>query len=334
MQLLIISGFLGSGKTSILMPFVKRLAAQGKRVAVIENEIGEKGVDDLYLRENGLYVQEIYHGCICCSLRTDLINSVLELERDYRPDVVVIEPTGVADPSLILSTLSGYPGKLESKAMVSIIDAERFGNIAEMKTPLVIDGIKSADLIALNKIDLVPAETLAGLEKQIKSINPAPKVQSVSAHDAKLLEGLFAVIESRLSRIQVEEEEARIVLEKKGVLPSVCSKSFAFRKDEICLSELETKKYFEDKVYRIAQLLKEAGAELIGNVKLIIKSDTEGCLLISTTSFSRYPEVTGRLPAGYLKITFNLNAMVYGLEKEHLASIISQVFPHQEPAGV
>ena len=110
MQILIISGFLGSGKTSILMPFVKRLSAKGKKVAIIENEIGEIGVDDLYLKENGLYVKEIYHGCVCCGLRTNLIRSLIELERDYNPDVIVVEPTGVADPYLTLTSLSGYPG--------------------------------------------------------------------------------------------------------------------------------------------------------------------------------------------------------------------------------
>jgi G3E family GTPase len=231
------------------MPFVKQLSAKGKKVTIIENEIGEIGVDDLYLKENGLHMKEIYHGCICCNLRTNLISSLIELERDYKPEVIVMEPTGVADPYLILSSLSGYPGYVESKTMVSIVDAERFEDIVDLKIPLAIDGVKSADLIALNK-------------------------------------------------------------------------------DEICLSELETKKYFEDKIYKIALLLNEAGADLIGNLKLIIKSDKDGYLLISTTSFTRYAEVTGKLPAGYSKVIFNMNAMVYGIEKKSLDSIVNQVFPY------
>lgn len=328
MQILIISGFLGSGKTSILVPFVNRLTALGNRVAVVENEIGEKGVDDVYLKENGFYVKEIYHGCICCSLRTNLINCLLELEKDYKPEVVVMEPTGVADPQLLLSSLSGYPGNLESKVIVSVVDAERFDDIVDLQTAIALDGIKSADLIALNKVDLVSPEHLETLKNKIKAINLEPTIQSVSAYDDKLQEDLFTLIESRLSKVLIEENEARLVIEKKGILPSVCSKSFEFSKDEICLSELETKKYFEDRVYRIALLLKEAGTDLIGNLKLIIKSDKDGYLLISTTSFSRYPEVTGKLPAGYLKVHFNVNAMVYGIDEELLTSIINQVFPH------
>ena len=328
MQLLIISGFLGSGKTSILMPFVKHLTAQGKRVAIIENEIGEKGVDDLYLKENGLHVKEIYHGCICCNLRADLIGSLLKLEREYKPEVIVMEPTGIADPYLILSSISGYPGKLESRTMVSIVDAERFEEIAGLKIPLAIDGIKSADLIALNKIDLISPENFETLKNKIISINPNSEVQCVSVHDEKLLEDLFELIESKLFSIQIKEEKIRIVLEKKGVPPSVCSRKFEFSEDEICLSELEIKKYFEDKIYRIAILLKKAGADLIGNLKLIIKTDRDGYLLISTTSFTRFPEIRGKLPSGYSKVAFNMNAMVYGIENESLNSIINQVFPH------
>jgi len=328
MQILIISGFLGSGKTSILMPFVRRLNALGKRVAVVENEIGEKGVDDVYLKEKGFYVKEIYHGCICCSLRTNLINCLLELEKEYKPEVVVMEPTGIADPQLLLSSLSGYPGNLDSKVMVSVVDAERFEEIVDLQTAIAIDGIKSADLIALNKVDLISPEHLEKLHSRIQTINPESTIQNVSAYDEKLQEDLFTLIESRLSKAQIEETKARLVIEKKGILPSVCSKSFEFSKEEICLSELETKKYFEDKVYKIALLLAEAGADLIGNIKLIIKSDKDGYLLISTTSFSRFPKVTGTLPAGYSKVHFNVNAMVYGIGEELLASVINQVFPH------
>ena len=328
MQILIISGFLGSGKTSILMPFVKQLTDKGKKVAIVENEIGERGVDDLYLKEHGLYVKEIYQGCICCDLRTDLISSLIELERDYKPEVIVMEPTGVADPYLTLSALAGYPGYVESKTMVSVVDAERFEEISDLQISLVIDGIKSADLVALNKIDLISPENHETLRNEIQSINPDSEVKSVSALDEQLLGELFESIESQLFSVQLKEEEKRVALEKKGISPSVCSRKFEFTQDQICLSELETKKYFEDKIYRMAVLLNEAGADLIGNLKLIIKSDKDGYLLISTTSFTRYPEVTGKLPAGYSRVAFNVNAMVYGIEKNRLDSIVSQVFPY------
>ena len=212
--------------------------------------------------------------------------------------------------------------------MVSIVDAERFEEIVDLKISLAFDGVKFADLVALNKIDLVSSENLETLINKIESINPDPEVKSVSAHDEKLLGELFELIESKLFNSQIKEEEIRIEIEKKGISPSVYSRNFEFTQDEICLSELETKKYFENKIYRIASLLNEAGADLIGNLKLIVKSDKDGYLLISTTSFTRYPEITGNLPAGYTKIVFNMNAMVYGVEQNSLESIVNQVFPY------
>lgn len=329
MHLLIISGFLGSGKTSILMPFARQLTAKGKRIAIIENEIGENGVDDLFLQENGLYVKQIYHGCICCGLRADLVSALFELERTYKPDVILLEPTGIADPHLILASVSGYSGNLESKTMVTIVDAERFEEITNLKIPLVIDGIENADVVALNKIDLVAPEDLEQLSQRIMSIRPDAEIQKVSAHDEKLLANLFQRIESKAFSTQIYEERKRRILEKKGTPPTVCSRSFTFSEDEICLSELETKRYYRDNVYRVAILLKAAGADLIGNLKLIIKSDRNGYLLVSTTSFSRHPEVTGKMPGGYSTITFTINAMAYGIEQESLNTIISQVFPYE-----
>ena len=328
MQILIISGFLGSGKTSILLPFVKRLSSKDRRVAIIENEIGETGVDDLVLKENGLYVKEIYDGCICCSLRTSLVGALIELARDYKPDVVVMEPTGVADPEMVLATLAGYPGYVESQIMVAVVDAERFEAIENLNIHLAADGIRLADLVALNKIDLISPEKREELEKAIKQINADSAVRCVSIHDEILQNDLFELIESRLFSVQDDEQKLRLAIEKKGLQPSVSSRSFGFTEDEISLSELETKKYFEDKVYRIALRLKEAGADLIGNLKLIIKSDEGGYLLISTTSFLRPPEITGSLPEGYSNISFTMNAMIYGIEKEELDAILNQVLPY------
>lgn len=329
MKLLILSGFLGVGKTSILLPFVKQLAAKGKKVAIIENEIGEKGVDDLYLKENDLQVKEIYSGCICCNLRDDLICSLSELAKECKPDVIVMEPTGVAGPYQLLSTVGGYRGDLESKTLVSIVDAERFDDITGLDIPIVIEGIQSADLIALNKVDLIQDDHLERVRKKIKQTGANSPIYNVSASDEKSLKALFEAIETELFRTERKEEALRFTLKKKGIAPTVYSKTFELTEDEIAMSELEIKKYFEDRIYRIALLLKEAGADLIGNLKLIIKSDLNGYILVSGTSFNWYPTVTGQLASGFSRVSFNLNAMIYGIEKDDLDSIITRVFPHQ-----
>ena len=109
----------------------------------------------------------------------------------------------MADPYLNLTSLSGY---VESKTMVSIVDAERFEDIVNLKIPLVLDGVKSADLVALNKIDLISPENLETLKNEIKSISPDSEVKSVSAHDEMLLDYLFELIEAKLFSTQIKEE--------------------------------------------------------------------------------------------------------------------------------
>jgi G3E family GTPase len=90
----IISGFLGAGKTTLINKLLKE-AWQGDRIAVLENEFGEIGVDGDLLRGQNLAVREITNGCICCALKGDFVEGIKELARDYRPDRIVIEPTGI-----------------------------------------------------------------------------------------------------------------------------------------------------------------------------------------------------------------------------------------------
>jgi G3E family GTPase len=98
LKLLLISGFLGSGKTTLLLQIARRLAAASQKVAIIENEVGEIGIDGQYLRREGLEVQEMFGGCVCCTLAVDLVTTLRKLEESVQPDRVILEATGVAPP--------------------------------------------------------------------------------------------------------------------------------------------------------------------------------------------------------------------------------------------
>ena len=105
MNVLCIAGFLGSGKTTIVLEVTRALADSGARLAIIENEIGEVGIDGGYVREQGLPVQELFGGCICCTLTAGLVETLREVEARYEPDWVIIEPTGLAAPADILGVV-------------------------------------------------------------------------------------------------------------------------------------------------------------------------------------------------------------------------------------
>jgi G3E family GTPase len=97
-NVLCIAGFLGSGKTTVLLEVARVMAEDGLKLAVVENEIGEVGIDGSYVRDQGLPVQELFGGCICCTLQAGLAETLLAVESDHDPDWVIIEPTGLAAP--------------------------------------------------------------------------------------------------------------------------------------------------------------------------------------------------------------------------------------------
>ena len=323
MQLLVISGFLGSGKTSILMPLVKRLTQNGMKIAIIENEVGKTGVDDIYLKEHGLNVKEIFSGCICCTLRVDLIRTLLTIENEYSPDLVILEPSGVAGPSQILTALLGYGGDISSKFLLSIIDAERFANLTTMNMPIITDGIQNADLVAVNKVDLVSDEQLNSLRKKILGFNQDADIMNLSILKNINFDNFYKKVENLLaSSKKCDSTEIIKVKEKSGETPQIYSTQFSLTFEELKVNEKELKNLYSKKIEKIAKNLKKSSATLIGNLKLIIKSDKGGYILVSTTSFERAPENVGKLPKKYSNLTFNLNAMIYGIDKEKLENII------------
>ena len=107
MKVMLVGGFLGSGKTTFIRSLADFLVRQERqRVVILENEVGEIGIDDQYLAMEGFQVREITAGCICCTLTGELTLAVNELAEQWHPDWLVIEATGLARPDRIRQTLA------------------------------------------------------------------------------------------------------------------------------------------------------------------------------------------------------------------------------------
>lgn len=188
----IITGFLGSGKTTLLNYILT--AHHGKRIAVIENEFGEEiGVESLIAKDgaNGEFFDEFFslgNGCICCSVRDDLVNTLERLlERKDKFDYILIETTGMADPGP-LASMFWLDDELESQmhldAVITIVDAKnilrRVSAQAEKNKTACNEAtlqIAYADVLMLNKMDLVPSEAeLNGIVSEIRTINGVAKI--------------------------------------------------------------------------------------------------------------------------------------------------------------
>jgi G3E family GTPase len=173
----VLTGFLGAGKTTLLNRILSE--NHGKRIAVIENEFGEVGVDHQLVIGAEEEIFETSNGCICCTVRGDLIRVLGQLlKRRDRFDHILIETTGMADPGPVAQTFfldDDLRDQFVVDAIVTLVDAHHFEkHLHSMKEPAIQVGF--ADVVILNKTDLVDAATLARIEQQIRAINSTAKV--------------------------------------------------------------------------------------------------------------------------------------------------------------
>ena len=180
----VLTGFLGSGKTTLLNHILT--AHHGKRIAVIENEFGEVGIDqDLVIRaEEEIF--EMNNGCICCTVRGDLIRILGNLmKRKDRLDAILIETTGLANPAPVAQTFFTDPEMKEQfalDAIVTLVDAKHILLHLD-DSPEAMKQVGFADVIILNKTDLVTPAELDALEKRLHSINGVAKIHRTKNAD-------------------------------------------------------------------------------------------------------------------------------------------------------
>jgi G3E family GTPase len=185
MKLVIFGGFLGSGKTSLILSLARFLAGAGEQdqpqLVILENEIGEVGIDSEVLQSGGFSVRELFAGCICCTLSADLVTTLHELQEQVRPRWVIFEPTGLAHPRRILDTVNQYAKGVEGIRVVSVVDAERWEELMAF-SPVLIEGqVSTGDLVLVNKCDLVDPAQLTRVREQVRAVNPRAEIRSVSA---------------------------------------------------------------------------------------------------------------------------------------------------------
>ena len=169
----VLTGYLGAGKTTLLNRILSE--NHGKRYAVVVNEFGEIGIDNDLIVESDEEVYEMNNGCVCCTVRGDLIRVVEGLMK--RPggfDGILVETTGLADPAPVAQTFfmdDEVKAKAKLDAVVTVADAKHLtSRLAD--SPEAQEQIGFADVILLNKTDLVSPAELAEVERKIRAINP------------------------------------------------------------------------------------------------------------------------------------------------------------------
>jgi G3E family GTPase len=180
-KLIVLTGFLGAGKTSFLTHFIEYQAARNGFVAVVQNEIGAKGLDGQLLGQH-YAVAEIDEGCVCCTLAGSLKLALGDILHSYQPDFVVLETTGLANPANLLSEIADLEDHLEFASVTTVIDA-RLGLQTLQRYAVARDQVRLADVILLNKVDGEADQDLAMLEAAVRRLNPVASMCRVDHGD-------------------------------------------------------------------------------------------------------------------------------------------------------
>merc|ERR1712086_286938 len=175
----ILTGYLGSGKTTFVNYLLKE--NHGHKFAIIENEFGEVGIDDGLILQSSEEIIEMMNGCICCTVRQDLIETIKKLvtERKGKFDHIIIETTGLADPAPVAQTFfvdDDCRALCRLDAIVTFIDAKFTGQHLDEEKPEGVENeaheqVAFADVLVVNKTDLVTPEELDTIKEKLKGIN-------------------------------------------------------------------------------------------------------------------------------------------------------------------
>ena len=186
----VLTGFLGSGKTTLLNRILSE--DHGLRIAVIENEFGEIGIDQDLVINADEEIFEMNNGCICCTVRGDLIRILNELaERKDKFDRVILETTGMADPGPVAQTFFVDPSiseQYELDGIITLVDAKHVSTHLDESTDEVMAQVAFADRIILNKADLVTEDDMLSLKKRLKGMNQMAGFYSATMADAPIAE--------------------------------------------------------------------------------------------------------------------------------------------------
>ena len=166
----IFSGFLGAGKTSLIRKLIAE-AYKGEKLVLIENEFGDIAIDGAFLKDAGIEITEMNSGCICCTLVGDFRKALEQVVKDYAPDRIIIEPSGVGKLSDVARAVEAVDG-IEIGTRVTVVDASKCKIYMRNFGEFFNDQVENADLLVLSRTGMIDeAKTLAAAEL-LRTLNP------------------------------------------------------------------------------------------------------------------------------------------------------------------
>ncbi len=194
MYVYILGGFLGSGKTTLLMKLASMYTDRGDRTALLVNESGEVGVDGATLKAKGYDAVELPNGCICCSLSGTLQSALKEIVDDIDPDVILVEPTGLALPHKVKEIVEQADIETDGIYIIGLTDVQRFEDLVKRKEQFFTMQMQSSDFVLVNKKDLAKPGQVEEVVEWMSEKFPDKKVFAVSAKTDENLDQLYEMM--------------------------------------------------------------------------------------------------------------------------------------------
>lgn len=316
MKIMIIGGFLGSGKTTTILKISRRFRDAGKRIAIIVNEIGEIGLDGDILTNPDIATEELTSGCICCTLRISMRYTLQTLEEEFKPDIVIIEPTGIAFPGQIRDEIETMGlSELSFAPIITLVDPGRFGTEAKEIPRFIETQIREAEILCINKIDVTPAEIVLSTEKMLLEINPEAHILKFSAKlGDKQFESLLLHLAVSGLKKTLDEKKNSIELSEVSAFSTLYTLAYeAFNPEK-------GTRFIEESLRTIRDRVREINPEFVGHVKLSLKLP-ESTVRGSVTSSKETPQVEF-LDRKNEKKEIRLLSAITKVPKDKLAEIV------------
>ena len=170
-KLILLTGYLGSGKTTFLKNFLEYQNQRNNFTAIVQNEVGQVNIDGSLTGEEYL-VSELQDGCVCCSIIGEFVYSIRKILSDFAPDTIIFELSGLSNPSNLLSEIEELSDLVQFDNLTCIVDAQHFHSQKDATDELVKQQILASNLIIINKQDLLTNSELEWTKTKIKSLNP------------------------------------------------------------------------------------------------------------------------------------------------------------------
>lgn len=338
MQVIVIGGILGGGKTTTIINMSKYLATKGKKVAIIINEVGEIKIEREVIKKFGFDTREITSGCICCTLKMGLRVTVSDIVKRNKPDILIIEPTSIAFPSTIKNELKlmNLGDEIKIISLITLVDGSRFKNVMKETKDFATRQIVDAEILGINKVDLIENMQIPILEASIQKLNPKAKVTLLSGKDADerfenfmqlVLPGIDKIPNQELS-LKDQETEEKFETPKREFENSIVASQVGsystefFIKNGETLSKENARVITTEIMNKIKEQVLTLNPEFLGHIKLFLNNGSEIVKQSITVYYEDPQEDIFKSKEGATS-TLKILSAVLKVEKEDLKNTVN-----------